>query len=312
MRLAQSGRCAVLVMLYAVTGVAATPAERLDVARIADGVFVHEGAQAEADDTNQGDIANLAFVIGRDCVAVIDTGGSPAVGQALRRSIEAVTATPVCYVINTHMHPDHVLGNRAFVGADTRFIAAAGFQRALAARGTTYLDRAEDTMGMTADRDWLVMPDQVVEDHTELDLGGRRLELTAWPSAHTNNDLSVFDSASRTLFTGDLLFVDRVPAIDASLTGWLAVMDTLAAKPEEVAHVVPGHGPIGTDLASMLAPQRRYLSAIRDDVSRAIAAGYDLNHALDHTALGERDRWLLFDDYHKRNVTVAYTELEWQ
>ena len=104
-------------MLASTAAATAQTRPAFEVDRIADGVFVHPGLQAEADDRNHGDIANLGFVIGADCVAVIDTGGSPYVGRALRRAIEVRTSTPVCYIINTHMHPDHVFGNAAF--ADT-------------------------------------------------------------------------------------------------------------------------------------------------------------------------------------------------
>ena len=87
-----------------------------------------------------------------------------------------------------------------------------------------------------------------------IDLGGRTLELRAWPTAHTDTDLTVLDVATGTLFAGDLLFMERLPVVDGSLLGWLAVMDEL--EHSRRARVVPGHGPASAPWPEALAPQR--------------------------------------------------------
>ena len=83
---------------------------------LAPGVFVHAGKTLPLDAPGHDDIANIGFIVGTRCVAVIDTGGSVRTGRALRAAIRQHTPLPVCYVINTHVHVDHVLGNAAFSG----------------------------------------------------------------------------------------------------------------------------------------------------------------------------------------------------
>jgi glyoxylase-like metal-dependent hydrolase (beta-lactamase superfamily II) len=150
----------------------------------------------------------------------------------------------------------------------------------------------------------------LVEDELRLDLGGRILVLTAWPAAHTDNDLTVYDEATGTLFAGDLVFLDHVPALDGSLPGWLEALDRLAAIPAE--RVVPGHGPAAAPWPDALAPERRYLSTLAADVRALIAAGAPISEAPAKAAQGERGQWRLFDEFHARNVTAAFAELEWE
>jgi glyoxylase-like metal-dependent hydrolase (beta-lactamase superfamily II) len=143
-----------------------------------------------------------------------------------------------------------------------------------------------------------------------LDLGDRPLRLNAWPKAHTDCDLTVYDVKTSTLFTGDLLFRGRLPALDGSLTGWLAAIGALTAQ--KAAHVIPGHGAIATDLDAALAPERRYLQALLDGVRGELERGDSMQTAIARVAADQRAGWLLWEDVHPRNVARAYEELQWE
>jgi len=115
-------------LLRAIPARAAMP---LDVEEIAPGVFVHQGRYEMQSPENRGDMANANFVVGDDAVAVIDTLGSAVMGRELRNSIRAVTDKPNKYVINTHMHPDHVFSNAAFKEDNPAFVANRKLTRGL-------------------------------------------------------------------------------------------------------------------------------------------------------------------------------------
>lgn len=288
--------------------------DALAVEEIAEGVFVHAGLVAEPDRDNRGDVANLGFVIGARQVAVIDTGSAAWMGEALWRAIRQRTDKPVTHVILTHMHPDHVFGASVLEVAGAASVAHAGLTRALADRQGNYLESLARLIGPVALLG--TEPPQVVlavEDAAEIDLGGRRLHLRAWPLAHTGTDLTVFDSATGTLFAGDLLFDRHTPALDGSVRGWLAVLDRLQREAGgEILRVVPGHGATALPWPDGAAPLRRYLDTLARDTRAAIAAGLRLSDAVPRIAASEADRWELFDAYNPRNATVAFTELEWE
>lgn len=282
----------------------------LTVTEVAAGVYVSRGVHAEATAENLGAIANIAVVVGRESVAVIDTGGCFRWGQALRDAIRALTPLPVRHLINSHVHPDHILGNAAFADDAPSILGHAKLPAAVQQRGAFYLKNVEEALGTLAEGTQILPPTVTVADRMEVDLGGRVLRLRAHPTAHTDNDLSVLDEVTGTLFASDLLFMERTPALDGSLLGWLRVLEELRQVP--AARVVPGHGPASAPWPAALDGQTRYLQILRDETRRILTQGGTMEQAVETVGRGERGNWQLFDDYHPRNVVTAFAELEWE
>ncbi|GJE43995.1 quinoprotein relay system zinc metallohydrolase 2 [Methylobacterium soli] len=287
----------------------ARASEPFAMEEVGPGIFIRVGPHAEATPENDDAIANIGFVIGRDGVLVIESGGSLADGQRLRAEIRKRTDKPIRHVVLTHVHPDHCFGAAAFREDQPNFIGHHGLRPALEARGEYYRKRLEEILGADKAGE-VVYPTQSVTGETEIDLGDRRLRLTAHGTAHTSCDLSMLETGSGLLFPADLLFVNRIPSLDGSLLGWLKEAETLKAV--GAARAVPGHGPAVVALAPALADLTRYLSALRDETRKAIAADVPIEKAVASVARQERDQWILFDTYHGRNVTQAYKELEWE
>jgi quinoprotein relay system zinc metallohydrolase 2 len=286
------------------------PLPELSIKEVAPGVFVHQGVHQLPDAHNRGEIANIGFIVGERCVAVVDTGGSPEQGEALQRAVAATTSVPVCYVINTHVHPDHIYGNLAFKQAGASFVGHYKLEQAMALRAPFYREKAGRELGFAPGPEHFIPPDRPVRDTLELDLGGRALTLTAHPTAHTDNDLSVYDQKTRTLWLADLLFMGHLPVVDGSLNGWIKVIDQIKAIGAKLA--VPGHGPVSAAWPLALVAEERYLKMLQTEIRAAIQSGMTMEQAMDEIGLAARPDWQLFDEFHRRNIATAFAELEWE
>ncbi len=309
---ATAAALAVVAVVTAPTAFAADPAQikNFDVTEVAPGNYVHYGSFEERSPENLGDNANIGFIVGERCVLVVDAGGSLPVGRALRKAIRRLTQVPICHVVLTHVHPDHFFGAAAFLDDGAQFIAHRNYPRQIAARARPYLNYLRRDLGEFAEGSDIVQPTLLVADRLELDLGGRSVLVQAWPPAHTDDDLTVIDRTTLTFWLADLLFVDHTPVIDATITGFLAVMDDL--RKVDAAHYVAGHGRSLAPWPQVLDPQRRYFTVILEETRAAIRNRKTLQQATDEVGLSEAKNWAAFDTFHRRNVTTAYTELEWE
>jgi quinoprotein relay system zinc metallohydrolase 2 len=277
---------------------------------VGNGIYVHHGEHLDIDTGYQGDICNISFVVGSKGVVVIDTGGSFKTGSKLRNAIKKITPLPILYVINTHVHPDHIFGNAAFLQDNPAFVGHAKLGDAMQLRKEAYDKLNIKYLGDNAKGSEVVKPTIQVKEPIGLDLGDRTLTITPYPNAHTNTDVSVVDSKTSTLFTGDLLFIERTPVIEGDIKGLIAAIDLLKTYP--VKQVVPGHGPVTKDWKLALDNEQRYLNAVLTDIRANIKAGKSMSDAMDNVAAGEKDKWLLFDIANRRNVNTIYPALEWE
>ena len=281
----------------------------LSIQEVADGIYVHTGQHLPLDSPESDDIANIGFIVGEECVAVIDTGGSVEIGRQLHQTIKATTDVPVCYVIDTHVHYDHLLGNLAFQQPDVKFIGHEKLPGALATSKAFFQEQFPQYLG-DQPAVAIIPPDQTVSASRTIDLGNREIKIQAWPSGHTSNDLTVYDRRTRTLWAADLLFMEHIPTLDASLKGWLNTLDKLEQIPAK--RVVPGHGPASAPWPAATKDLRRYLKTLLEETRAAIQAGKFLDTAMDTVAQEEAAKWQLADQHHRRNVSRAYRELEWE
>lgn len=284
--------------------------KNFNLTEIAEGNFVHTGLHVSIEDKQHDDIANIGFIIGDQCIAVIDTGGSVNMGQYLLDSIRSLSNKPICYVINTHVHFDHILGNKVFISEETRFVGHQQLAEAVEQNRLFFLEHYKNDLGQNPDASSIIGPDILVDKTMQLDIGGRSLTLIPFATSHSHNDLIVIDNKTKTLWAGDLIFRQRIPSLTGSLKGWLRTMDDLLQL--DVKMVVPGHGSIASSIEQAIRQQQGYLQALLDDTRKAIAEGQFINDAMESIDKDNKSNWLLHEYQHASNVSRAFTELEWE
>lgn len=277
---------------------------------VAPGVFVHQGIHEELDEGYHGDICNIGFIVGKVGIAVVDSGGSLAVGLRLKEAIRKISSLPILYVINTHVHPDHIFGNAAFKAEHPTYVGHVKLADAMERHREIYLRNNTAWLGDAFVGSEIVKPDQTVDNELELDLGDRLLLLKAWPPAHTTADLSVFDRNTATLWTGDLLFIERTPSMDGDTLSWLKLIPQLKAIPAKLA--IPGHGTATEQWQAAFDKQQHYFETLLGDIRSQIKSGVPMEKAMDSAASSEMGKWVLFNTVNRRNINILYPQLEWE
>ena len=293
----------------------------LDVKEIAEGIYVHYGKHEnfyEKED-NIGDIANLGFIIGDQSIAVIDTGGSLQIGEALKLAIKKVSKKPIKYVINTHGHQDHIFGNSAFLSEGVTIYGHYNLKKFIQERGSQYIRQVVEA-GDKVKGTKIVFPHVVIAKTSQdqvkklsnkitIDLGNRKLLLTSYPTAHTYSDATVFDLKTKTFFAGDLVSDERVPTMDGLVKNWIKALNEIEKVDFKI--MVPGHGKIQIDNTA-LKKTRTYLQVLYDDVIDALKKDMPAEKVIKIAAQTEKDKWILFDRVNPGNVVRTFMRYEWE
>ena len=238
--------------------------------QVAPDAWYVQGLPTQGTSANQNFIANAGFVVTGHGVVVIDALGSPVLAQRLLEQIRTITAQPVTHVIVTHYHPDHFYGLQTFKAMGARIIAHRAARDYLLSDGAQLrLQTARQDMAPWVDgQTRLIEADQWLDGEQLLTVGGVRFQIKPMGPAHTPEDLVVYLPEKRLLFTGDLVFDNRLPFVGQADSGrWLKALDALLAF--DATTIVPGHGPASTQGHAALRLTRDYLRHLRATMGQA-------------------------------------------
>lgn len=277
---------------------------------VAPGVYAFIGEKAGRTYENEGLNANIGLVVTPAGALLIDSGASLQGAQKIQAAVKRVTDQPIKWVINTGGQDHRWLGNGHFVAQGAEVIAHAHGRADLQARGGDHLAALKPELKEKLDGTVPTLPTRWLTGSDEaLNLGGTVVEVKHRGGAHTPGDLMVWLPQQKIVFSGDIVYVDRMlGVIPVSHTGrWLASFAAMEAlKP---ARIVPGHGEV-CELPRAQAQTRDYLQALRTHMKKAVENGDDIGAAIKGFDAKPWLGLLNAAELHPGNASRTYLELE--
>jgi len=284
--------------------------------KVAEGVYARLRKDPTADPVD----ANVVIIVNEKDVVLVDSNVTLASTRATVRAIRELTDKPVRYIVNTHWHDDHVLGNQVYKEAfpqaelvshpltrdDIEVRAYGGnadYTKQLeeilpkrrlerddpktpAERRASLNTRIPEFEALLIDLKNMkpTLPEVTVADEMTLNRAGREIRIVFLGRGNTRGDLVVHLPKERIVITGDHVVAPIPWATEVYPAEWVATLDKLAALPADT--IIPGHGPVMRDQQHL----RKVQSLVRQvmaDVKAARGAGLTLEQATEKIQLSE-------------------------
>lgn len=283
----------------------------LKTEQIAEDVFALVGPTTNRDPQNLGNNANFGVVVTSEGVVLIDPGATRKGAQMIHEAVRAITDEPIRVVINTGGQDHRWLGNGYFKELGAHIVANENAVDDQKARVQDQLISLTDLVGS----DGLAGTEPVYADETfaerkDMKIGGTSIEIHHAGHAHTPGDSFVWLPVHRIMFTGDIVYTDRMLGIgpQSAHLSWISAFEAMAVRKPEV--VVGGHG-MPADLARATADSYDYLVFLR----QAVQTFMDNGHGMEEIGMIDQSRFNYlenFDSLKGRNAQRVFEELEWE
>ena len=288
----------------------AAQAGALEVQPVADGVWALVGEKEQRSASNLANNATFGVVVTDEGVVLIDPGGSWKGAEQIHTAIRGLTDQPVTVVINTGGQDHRWMGNSYWLAQGAQVIASSAALQDQHARGDMQMMALRQFLGDALSETVPAHATITFNETYGFDLGGIAFQITHPGAAHTPGDSFVWVPAKDTVFTGDIVYVERILGLgdQSSIITWPAAFEAMQAT--GAAHVVPGHGH-ATTMDHARADTYDYLMNLRAAVGALIEAGGDLSQAadVDQSGFATLEQ---FDSLARKNAEVAFRQMEFE
>lgn len=278
--------------------------------KISEHVYAWIGPHGGPSKKNQGYRMNMAFVVGKKAVAVIDTGYTESMAKEMLQHINRITSVPVKYAINSNSQPDRTMGNEIFRRNGAKILMHLKEAERFSVNAPQYANGIATTLGVSVASITVPnAPDRLVSQDTKIDLGGVNIEMKPFRASHTPGSLVIHIPGDNVVYAGDVLYSGRLLAIlpDSNIKSWIAAYDELRAF--GAVTFIPGHGNPAT-LKAFDSSTRAYLVTLNEHMKKMVEGGVSLQEAIGRLNQKPFRKLENFDELAGRNASLAYLEQE--
>ncbi|MBD3669820.1 MAG: MBL fold metallo-hydrolase [Gammaproteobacteria bacterium] len=289
----------------------------LPVYRLTENTYFLYGNISILNERNRGFNGNAGFVVTEEGVVVIDSLGTPLLGERLISTIRNITDKPIKYLIVTHNHPDHAYGGSAFhelenvtiishKGTET-YNHSATLQQSVDYRNQLLGDDMKGFEPLKVDR--FIKSDPY--NKISIKLGASQFDVYNTGTHHSYGDLVVHQVKQDILWISDLAFNQRTTYMgDGDSAQILKSLEWLMTEFKDIKLMVPGHGSAQTPPFPMVDKTRRYVARMRKEMREAVENGIDLHSAVKQVEFEEWKDLPLYEQNQRANANFVYREME--
>ena len=246
-----------------------SPVEDPEVVRLSDNVFsilFHKGNQT-----------NLGISVGNDGFLLVDTGFSRRAERKIREALSELGDGKIKYIINTHLHPDHVACND--IGGESTVIINHPNLEKMASEGII-ASIQESIKGKTG---------KTFENHYTMNFNGEEIKIIPYPGIHSDEDVIIYFTQSGVVHMGDLLLPECFPSVGSDVVEYMEFLDKIIDIFPVNTMFISGHGKNCT-LDDVKKYQEMLLSSI-ETVRNRMNAGKSIKEMRREKVLKNYEKW---------------------
>jgi len=285
-------------------------ASNLEVVHVNGDSWAIVGDKTQRNKDNLGNNATFGVIVTKSGVILIDAGGSYQGAKEIDEKIDEITELPVKYVINTGGQDHRWFGNDYWSQQGAEIIASNETIIDQENRGSAQAESMKNFISEGFDGTELYYADRGFDDEINIILGAKKILIRHVGAAHTPGDAFVWNPSDNVMYTGDIVYLERMLGVGSQSNSKTWVESFEAIEAYDPKHIVPGHGS-PSSLATAQKDTYDYLVYLREKVAELIDEGGDI------MMLGDIDQsqWSYLENYDSlsgKNIQSVFEKMEWE